>query len=209
MQDLLSLVCKGSIRKVNMKFLHERVPLLIIERAENVLDLRPPPAAVLVDLEGTLTEFCPRPISVIQALVRFDEAAARNGVPLNRVHYVTNANVGELTFPYSALSERFHPLARKPFFTAPDEFRLYGCHTFVVGDQYLTDGLLAWRLGFSFALVEAPGHKPAWPRLQVSVGRKLSRLFFKPTATSQSLVCSARPPVEAARACGWLHEGSA
>ncbi len=35
--------------------------------------------------------------------------------------------------------------------------------------------------------------KPAWPRLQVSVGRKLSRLFFKPTATSQSLACSALP----------------
>ena len=27
--------------------------------------------------------------------------------------------------------------------------------------------------------------KPAWPRLQLSVGRKLSRLFSKPTATSQ------------------------
>ncbi len=175
-----------------MKFLREQVPLLLIEKAENVFDLRPPAAAVLVDLEGTLTEFCPCPNSVIQALVRFDEAAARKGLHLNRVHYVTNADVGELSFPYPALSERFHPLARKPFFTPPEEFRQYGCRTVVVGDQYLTDGLLAWRLGFSFALVEAPGRKPAWPRLQVSVGRKLSRLFFKPTATSQNLACCAR-----------------
>ncbi len=162
-----------------MKLFRERVPLLLLEKPENVFDLHPSPAAVLVDLEGTLTEFSPPPSSVIEALSQFDEAATQNGLPLSKIHYVTNANLGEIKDSCPALSGRFHPAAHKPFFTPPHEFQLRGHRTVVVGDQYLTDGLLAWRFGFSFALVRTNGHEPAWPRLQLFIGRKLAHVFFR------------------------------
>lgn len=162
-----------------MKRLPHRVPLLRLDNAEKVFGLRPAPRALLVDLEGTLTEFCPPPRSVIKALVGFDQVAVRNGLDLHLLHYVTNANLQELGAEFHAISARLHSHANKPFFTPPEEFRLQSNRTFVVGDQYLTDGLLAWRFGFSFGLVKASTHQPDWPRAQLSVGRILCPLFFQ------------------------------
>jgi predicted HAD superfamily phosphohydrolase YqeG len=156
-----------------------RVPLLLLEAPEAVFDLAPPPAALLVDVEGTLTEFEPSQRSVIDALVRFDEMAERNGVDIQRLHYVTNAKVIEGGSKWDTMPSRLHCDAQKPFFTPPEEFRLYGQRTVVVGDQYFTDGLLAWRFGFSFGLVRSRYPQPTWPRLQLFSGRALSWLFFR------------------------------
>ena len=41
----------------------------------------------------------------------------------------------------------------------------------VAGDQVLTDGLLAWRLGASFLHWQVAGPMPRWPRLQRWIGR--------------------------------------
>ena len=102
----------------------------------------------------------------------------RNGLDLHRLHYVTNANLKGFGDQCGGILARIHPDALKPFFTPPPEFRLQAYDTVVVGDQYLTDGLLAWRFGFSFALVGASSHQPAWPRAQRFVGRALSPVFF-------------------------------
>ncbi len=49
----------------------------------------------------------------------------------------------------------------------------------VVGDQLATDGLLAWRLGYSFVQYRPPsGDVPAGPRLMDGVGRLVRPLFF-------------------------------
>jgi hypothetical protein len=51
----------------------------------------------------------------------------------------------------------------------------------VVGDQPLTDGLLAWRMrkrGAVFFQIEAMGG-PAWPRLQAAIGRAVAVLIFR------------------------------
>ena len=158
---------------------HSRVPLLRLEVPEVVFDLEPPPAALLVDVEGTLTEFAPSRRSVIDALARFDEIAERHGVDIRRLHYVTNAKFVEGSSRWDAMPARLHCNVQKPFFTPPEEFRLHGHRTVVVGDQYFTDGLLAWRFGFSFGLVISRYPQPMWPRLQLFGGRALSWLFFR------------------------------
>ena len=161
-----------------MKLLLRRAPFLLLESPEEVFEIRPAPVALLVDLEGTLTEFCPPRNSVIKALVGFDQAAARNGLDLRLLHYITNADLKDLGAECHAISARLHSHVNKPFYTPPEEFRVHGTGTVVVGDQYLTDGLLAWRFGFSFGLVKASTHQPAWPRVQLLVGRVLCPLFF-------------------------------
>jgi len=162
-----------------VKRLPPRVPLLLLETPERVFDLRPAPAALLVDLEGTLTEFHPSWACVTKAVAQFDGIAMRNGLDVRQVHYVTNADFKEFRHRCGGISARIHTDALKPFFTPPSEFRLHGYDTVVVGDQYLTDGLLAWRFGFSFGLVNASSHQPAWPRAQRSLGHTLSHAFFR------------------------------
>jgi len=156
-----------------------RIPLLVLNKAEHVFVLEPTPAALLVDLEGTLTEFNPSPHSVINALACFDGVARQNGLDLRLLHYVTNADLGGFCNLCHEFSARLHLRACKPFFTPPREFQLYGHGTFVVGDQYLTDGLLAWRFGFSFGLVKTSATQPLWPRVQLRVGQAVSHLFCK------------------------------
>jgi hypothetical protein len=167
------------VRTDTMKRVHDRVPLLPLEAPEMVFDLEPPPIALLVDVEGTLTEFTPSRRSVIDALAHFDEIAGRNGIDVRRLHYVTNAKFVEGRNRWDAMPARLHCCARKPFFTPPEEFWLYGHRTVVIGDQYFTDGLLAWRFGFSFGLVRSRYPQPTWPRLQLFGGRALSWLFFR------------------------------
>lgn len=167
------------VRTGAVKTLHPRVPLLQLEKPENVFDLQPPVNGLLVDLEGTLTEFRPSRRSVIKAMAHFDEIAARNGLDLRCLHYVTNADLEEGGARWPVGQARLHPHARKPFFTPPVEIRLHGHGTVVVGDQYLSDGLLAWRFGFSFGLVRAMDQQPTWPRIQLAIGHALAGLFFK------------------------------
>lgn len=56
-----------------------------------------------------------------------------------------------------------------------------GDPTVVVGDQPLTDGFIAWRLGVPFILV--PGcseSEPLWPKMMRIAGTLLLPLFFTP-----------------------------
>jgi predicted HAD superfamily phosphohydrolase YqeG len=155
-----------------------KVPLFLLNKPEDVFDSRPGPTALLVDLEGTLTGFRPTDDSVVEAVTRFDELAKRNGINLPELHYVTNADMSDLGKKRPEVLARVHRRAHKPFFTPPPEFRSRGHRAVVVGDQYLTDGLLAWRWGFSFGLVSEQAHAPMWPRAQLAAGRAVSRVFF-------------------------------
>lgn len=157
----------------------DRVPLFRIQSAERVFRLGATPEALLVDVEGTLTGFSPSGRVVVESLARFDRIAGCAGLDLRYLHYVTNADFEQSGAAWAGVYGRFHCRARKPLFAPGDEFRLGGRRTLVVGDQYLTDGLLAWRFGFSFALVESVERRPTWPRAQFYVGQVMSRLFFE------------------------------
>ena len=161
-----------------------RAPLLLLEKPEDAFELQPVPAALIVDLEGTLVPFSPSPLLVIEAVGEFDEVARRNGFDVRRIQYITNADLKELTAKGTRISARIHSNAHKPFFMPPRQFGHHRRGGLIVGDQYLTDGLLAWRFGFSFGLVRSRWPQPVWPRLQLSVGRALSAAFFRPADQS-------------------------
>lgn len=151
--------------------------VLLFEKPERIFKIRPVPAGLLVDLEGTLTEFSPVQDSVANAVLGFDNVAADNGFDMNQVHYVTNANFGGLQTHLPTIAHRIHTRAHKPFFKLPNQ--LPDRNVVVLGDQYLTDGLLAWRHGFVFGLVRRAGRLPVWPRTMLLVGRAVSCLFFR------------------------------
>jgi len=50
----------------------------------------------------------------------------------------------------------------------------------VLGDQIITDGMLAFRVHGLFLHWRAPGHIPWWPRLQAMIGALLIHFFFSP-----------------------------
>lgn len=141
--------------------------------------MHPAPLAFLVDVEGTLTEFGPSRRTVIEASARFDELASKRDIDLKRLHYVTNAALGPTEASRMSIPCRVHVRAGKPFFNPPEEFIVHGGRTIVVGDQYLTDGLMAWRFGFSFGLVGVAARPPIWPLIQLMAGRALSPLFLR------------------------------
>jgi predicted HAD superfamily phosphohydrolase YqeG len=48
----------------------------------------------------------------------------------------------------------------------------------VLGDQLLTDGLLAWRIGADFIHVIFDFSAPWWPRIQHAAGRPMANFLF-------------------------------
>lgn len=155
----------------------DRSPIKLLSVPQAVFQTRPAPSALLVDIEGTLTGFSPSAASVAEAILAFDESALQSGLELRRVHYVSNAKLSGISLVTQGISGRLHVNAHKPFFIPPND--LISCNTIVIGDQYLTDGLLAWRFGFSFALINSSHKKPWWPALQLHLGHAISFLFFK------------------------------
>lgn len=100
---------------------------------------------------------------------------------LHRLIFLTNARRAPASMPAAAgpLAVSYVARARKPW-----RARRLGPlppPIAVVGDQLLTDGLLAWRLRAQPATflhaVTHPG--PLWPRLQRAAGRLIAPLLFR------------------------------
>ena len=53
----------------------------------------------------------------------------------------------------------------------------------IVGDQVVTDGILAWRLGAAFVHWQLSERAPLWPTFQSKVGCAVERLLFAQSAT--------------------------
>jgi predicted HAD superfamily phosphohydrolase YqeG len=67
--------------------------------------------------------------------------------------------------------------ARKPFGLGP--YRRLPLPGVVIGDQVLTDGLLARRLGYSFLHYRHPQASPAGPRVLDGIGQLARPLIFR------------------------------
>jgi predicted HAD superfamily phosphohydrolase YqeG len=75
--------------------------------------------------------------------------------------------------------------ARKPFTRGVASLRDRSGEVDVCGDQPLTDGLLAWRLGAPFLyLAISEWSEPLWPALLRRVGRVVSVAFLRPRRAS-------------------------
>jgi hypothetical protein len=72
--------------------------------------------------------------------------------------------------------------AKKPFGPVPyllESIGGPGSSIIVIGDQPLTDGLLAWALQGRFISLVLPGPEPRWPAFQRFIGTLLLPLFVK------------------------------
>src|ERR1035438_9450751 len=170
-------LCRNGI---NEGQLMKRTPIYSIDRAAAVFNLRPPPDALLVDLEGTITPFSPTAESVIEATLRFDQAATQCGTDISKINYVTNAELSSAVSECPRLAGRLHTRAHKPFCTLPSGCPASNNYCVVLGDQYLTDGLMAWHYDLPFCLVRCSEYRPTcWPRFQFILGRAIAPIFFK------------------------------
>ena len=151
-----------------------RVPLTAVSSLDDVaayLSGAASPVVLLFDVDGTVAPQGAAPAElerlVNQALDRFGAAtnvtaaiALSNGAPRG--------------------VERMVPRGNKPWTSRRRLGLAPGDAVVVVGDQILTDGLLAWRWGGSFLhLLGGDTVSPPRQRLTNWIGNLLRRLFFK------------------------------
>jgi predicted HAD superfamily phosphohydrolase YqeG len=160
-----------------------RVRRIPIARIEELAHRAPVATHLVVDVDGTLL-----PFGRVRAS---DEAVGRlrDLVGAHRPHTVcvaTNARAKvPLSAEYSGIPVTYVTRARKPWthrrrLDAPCEAPEAACLRAVVGDQVLTDGLLALRLDAVFVHVTSPGaHEPPGSRLMRLVGLLLTPLLFR------------------------------
>jgi predicted HAD superfamily phosphohydrolase YqeG len=105
-----------------------------------------------------------------------DELRAIPGVLL--VCFATNSSRQPSVLPQRpGLQVEFVTFARKPLWTAP--YRNFPRPGVVIGDQVLTDGLLARRLGYTFLHYSPePAAMPRGPRLLSQVGGLVRPVLF-------------------------------
>ena len=160
-----------------------RVPMIGIRTAKDWASAAPGATHLVVDVDGTLLPF--------RGEGRNSEAFERRLRELTadrRLHSVVAVSNAATPWPDRERNERIPVTvvarARKPWTSRrsldrPCEYASEACRRVVIGDQVLTDGLLAFRLGVPFLRVTArfPG-EPTWPRLMRLGGRLLENVLF-------------------------------
>jgi predicted HAD superfamily phosphohydrolase YqeG len=95
------------------------------------------------------------------------------------VAFVTNSRrVPSRTPARDGIHVSYHPKARKPWL-ALEQLKALPRPAVVVGDQLLTDGLLAWRLSVPFVRIPLPPGSPLSVKAQRLCDRPLARLLFR------------------------------
>lgn len=125
---------------------------------------------VVLDLDNTLVAYGAQPDDLQHAYDKASRLFA--GKPtLQGLLVVTNGRSRGLS---GVVSGALKPWTRRSKLGLSDH---RGC-IWVVGDQWLTDGLLAWRIGARY--VHCPiteSHEPWWPRLQRRLSAMVAWLF--------------------------------
>jgi predicted HAD superfamily phosphohydrolase YqeG len=160
-----------------MTFFFTRSPLHVARSWGDALDTVRTlcPAAVVADVEPLIAHWSSAEAELVRGIRRLRSELA--AVPSVRaVALVSNSR--RILPPGLVLEQgwTYRSRARKPW-------ALGGLSSLprpicVVGDQILTDGLLALRLGAPFVHVPQPV-EPWWPRWQSRAGRLVARLAFR------------------------------
>lgn len=130
---------------------------------------------VIVDLDNTLVAYGDDDETVTETVRRFVEAVPDAAPQVERIVVLSN---GRRVIEVPSTSVYRHR-ARKPFTPGMADL---GRSVAVVGDQPLTDGLLAWRLGAPFLHLVRSGQEPWWPRLMRRLGTVVVDVLFLPAA---------------------------
>jgi predicted HAD superfamily phosphohydrolase YqeG len=132
-------------------------------------------ATVVVDLEPLLIDWAAHDDQLSNALVSFATDVLQRGQSLL---VISNARrrLPSVVCVRGRLV-RIICRAKKPW-----QLRLFrACRRplMVVGDQLLTDGLLAWRLGVPFVRWRPRTSVPWWPKFQSQAGRLIGPVLFR------------------------------
>jgi predicted HAD superfamily phosphohydrolase YqeG len=155
-----------------------RAPKVVIDRRAILISL---PAelqtrTLVVDVEPLLSPWDAAGDTVIAAATTFATEVKARIPSLQHLVFATNARMRLIKASATDGGFLFISAARKPWRIN----YLKGSPTpiTVIGDQVLTDGLLAYRLGGNF-LHWRPDHTvPLWPRMQTIAGKLIEDVFF-------------------------------
>ena len=157
-----------------------RTPRVVIDRRgvliSLVAELRT--RTLIVDVEPFLSTWDAAADTVIAATTAFATEITARIPSLEHLVFVTNAQMPFIKTPSIDGGFLFISAARKPWRRnyLEDSPRPIT----VIGDQVLTDGLLAHRLGGNF-LHWRPGRTvPLWPRVQTIAGKLIENVCFSP-----------------------------
>jgi predicted HAD superfamily phosphohydrolase YqeG len=133
------------------------------------------PATLVVDVEPLVVPWDSTPTLFANAADDFAQTMRTSIPSVISVIYSNNSRRPRAADGKSSI--RIVAAARKPWRIRylRDEPRPVA----VIGDQVLTDGLLAWRLGVSFLHWQVAGPMPHWPRLQRWLGRIVTPFLFE------------------------------
>ena len=132
--------------------------------------------SVIVDVEPTVAVWGSDAIALEEGVARVARELAT--VPdVRTIVFLTNSSRPAPRPVPGAVAFTYCTKARKPWRIR--SLRALPTPVAVVGDQILTDGLLAYRLAAVFVHLPAVGQVPWWPRLQALSGRAVRRLLFK------------------------------
>lgn len=160
-----------------------RVQRIPVARIEEVAHLVPSATHLIVDVDGTLLPF--------DGVRAPDEAVERLNdlVAARRPHAVcvtTNAagalhlDADHAGVPVSYVRRARKPWTRRAALGSRCDTPEAECRRAVIGDQVLTDGLLALRLKAVFVHVTSAGaHEPPGSRFMRLVGRLLTPVLFR------------------------------
>jgi hypothetical protein len=158
-----------------------RAQLLIVYDREAVLAVVGvlQPATLIVDVQPFVASWGCSSDAIFPSAVALSKYFADATSSLRIVVFSTNARPAfHQQLQRGRPQVTFVSRARKPWSTtylvdAPRPI-------LVLGDQILTDGLLAFRLGGDFLHWRASGQIPWWPRLQTIIGAPAAKLMFSP-----------------------------
>jgi predicted HAD superfamily phosphohydrolase YqeG len=125
----------------------------------------------IVDLDNTLVPYHAPDEPTVAALQALEEQLRADAPHVTEVVVLSNGRrrIGSLGEGWAVTYRR---RARKPFTRGLEPVR----PSVVCGDQFLTDGLLAWRLDAPFLhLALATSGEPAWPRVMRVAGTAAAR----------------------------------
>jgi hypothetical protein len=156
-----------------------RAQLLIVYDREAVLAALGAlqPATLIVDVQPFVAPWSCSSDAIFPSVVALSQYFADATPDLRTLVFSTNARPASRQLLQQARPQvTFVSGARKPWSTS----YLVGAPQpiLVLGDQIITDGLLAFRLRGYFLHWRTCGHIPWWPRLQTVIGMPVAKLMF-------------------------------
>lgn len=134
-------------------------------------------ATVVVDVEPLLAGWHTPSEAVVAGAAEICSAIGSVARNVRCIVFTSNSRRELPRLPHgNVIATRVVPAARKPWRT--DYLRYCPRPLIVVGDQLITDGLLAWRVRAAFLHWLHAGSIPWWPRLQAAIGRIVCSIFF-------------------------------